>query len=127
MAQMGMAESVGGLISTAVGTSSKYGTSEMKVPEYTPVSVGTAQENALNANLTNWGKITSVTKAANKLSSEELLASMERISPGITATMNQATGTMQSWMRGELPKDVQQAIVNAGASSAVEGGFAGSS
>lgn len=124
---MGLFGSLGGVNSALAGTASKYGTSEMEVPEYKPVSVAQAQSNALGANLANWNDITTITKAANKLGGDELIAGMERISPGITQTMGQSTKVMQSWLKGELPQDVQDSIINAGAASGVEGGFAGSS
>ena len=47
------------------------------------------------------------TRAAQKATAARL-AEIERVMPGATAQRKQASDVISSWMRGELPKDVQE-------------------
>lgn len=49
----------------------------------------------------------SFTKSAQKATAARL-AEIERVMPGATAQRKQASDVISSWMRGELPKDVQE-------------------
>lgn len=49
----------------------------------------------------------SYTEAANKATAARL-AEIERVMPGATAQRQQASDITAAWMRGEIPKDVQQ-------------------
>ena len=62
----------------------------------------------------------------NTFNRAELDRLLEASIPGYAAGQKQRTGTAMSLMRGELPPDVEAAVMRSGAGRALEGGFGGS-
>lgn len=97
-----------------------YGTK----PVYT--SPETAAAEALAANLANLPKAEELGGKVNVFNQEQIMAMLRRAIPNYDAIVGKQSELIQSGLRGEVPKDVQDQLTLRTASKAISGGYAGS-
>lgn len=94
----------GGLI-TAIGGSMKK---KPKLPKLTPIDVAAEGKKAVAGNIENFGLISQLADLANQQMQEQGLSNIDALLGA--GTREQITGTIQTGLRGELPKDVSDLI-----------------
>ena len=105
------------------GGSDYYG-SKPKVPEFPGLQeIGAS---AISANQANLPAAQSLAASTNTFNLQQLKAMLEGFSPGIGAANEQVGKLIQSQLKGEIPKDVQNVLQNSSAARAIGGGYGGS-
>ena len=112
----------GALIKTALGGYGK----KPKVPEYKPVDPGAIQSQTIDQNLAALTQSKGLIGQTNQFNIEQLQKMLEQAMPGYGGMVKDASSLIQSQMRGEIPQDVQDAVQNSSAASAIGGGYGGS-
>jgi hypothetical protein len=105
------------------GGSDYYG-SKPKVPEFP--SLGDIGADAMAANQANLPGAQKLASETNLFNLQQLKSMLEGFSPGMGATNEKVGQLIQSQLRGEIPKDVQDAIQNSAAARSIGGGYGGS-
>src|SRR5688500_8844710 len=83
-----------------------------EVPEFTPIDLGDVLKDTTGANLANFSDIRDLTNMVNRLNVNQDIKTLERLFPGARDIIGQASATIQSQMRGEIPEDVQRQLTN---------------
>jgi hypothetical protein len=109
-----MAETtIGALAGWALGAHGK----KPKVPTLQEINVDAVQGDAVKGNISNFADIAKLATQVNTFNQEQLTALLDRALPG---AREQIGKNISSQLRGEVPADVSNAIIRAGA-----GRFAG--
>lgn len=90
------------------------------------VDPNTVYGQAFDAGLGNFDKAANLARQNNQFSTEELNKMLEQSIPGYNLMQKQAADTTNSFLKGELPPDVQAAILRSSAAKALSGGYGGS-
>jgi hypothetical protein len=112
----------GSLIKGALGG---YG-DKPKVPVYNPVDPTAEALAAIEGNQANLPAAQKLAASTNAFNLAQLQQMLRTIMPGYDNIQGKQSEIVQSMMRGEIPQDVQSAIVNQAASKAIGGGYGGS-
>jgi hypothetical protein len=96
-----------------------------KIPEI-HIDPTKVQAQAISGNIANAPAAFDLASMANRFSADELNKSLERMLPGYSALRDKGTETISSFMRGEIPQDVQDRIERKAAESGVASGTSGS-
>ena len=112
---------LGSLIKGALGGYGK----KPDVPEYVPVDPAAEQAAAISGNLAALPSAQRLASQTNAFNLEQLQKMLKSAIPGYEQIQGQQSAVVQSMLRGELPKEVQNAIQNAAAARAIGGGFGG--
>ena len=96
------------------------------VPDYVPVDAGAEQINTIQQNFAALNESKGLIGQTNQFNIEQLQKMLEQAMPGYGGMVKDASSLIQSQLRGEIPKDVQDAIQNSSAASAIGGGYGGS-
>jgi hypothetical protein len=112
----------GALIKGALGG---YG-SKPKVPVYDAVDPTAEQLGAIAGNQAALPGAQKLAEQTNAFNIGQLQKALETIIPGYSSIKGKQSDIVQSMLRGELPRDVQDAVQQAAASRAVGGGYGGS-
>lgn len=91
------------------------------VPELEKLDLSEEQLKAIQANL---AAAPEARKLAD-LTAEEIDTLLKRTTPNLEAIRGTATGNIESYLKGEVPKDVQEFIRRTNAATALEGGYGG--
>lgn len=110
---------LGSLIGLGLGA---FG-SKPNVPQLTPIDPNAIQAQTVAGNIANFGDISKLATSVNQFNQQQLNALIDQALPG---ARQQIAGNISSQLRGEVPADVQSAILRGTANRAVAGGFAGS-
>jgi hypothetical protein len=97
-------------IDAAGGGDKVFGT-KPKTADYVPTDLGAEAKKATQSNLAN---------------SEDIKALLEKLLPGYGEMVSQGSKNTLSLLRGEIPKDVQDAVQRSAAYKSFRGGTAGS-
>lgn len=95
-----------------------------EVPDFVPIDVTEEQKKAVLGNLANLPDIAQLGSATNKENAAQYLALLESL--GLKGLYDQNTSNLESMARGELPKDVEEAIARRSAEAGVASGTSGS-
>ena len=112
---------LGSLLKQAVGGYAK----KPDVPEFVPVDAAAQQLEAISGNLAALPSAQRLASQTNAFNLEQLQKMLKSAIPGYEQIQGQQSAVVQSMLRGELPKDVQNAIQNAAAARAIGGGYGG--
>jgi len=110
---------IGGLAGWALGAYGK----KPKVPNLKEISPDATQKATVAGNTTNFADIAKLATQVNTFNQDQLDALIDRVLPGARTQIQETLG---SQLRGEIPKDVQNAIYRSTAERGVSGGFGGS-
>jgi hypothetical protein len=113
---------LGSLIKGALGGYGKKPT----VPTYNAVDPAAEQAAAISGNQQNLAAAQKLASSTNAFNTAQLQKMLESTVPGYNKIQGQQSGLIQSMLSGQIPKDVQDAITNQAAASAVGGGYGGS-
>jgi hypothetical protein len=113
---------LGSLIKGALGGYGKKPT----VPVYNEVDPTAEQAAAISGNQQNLAAAQKLASSTNAFNTAQLQKMLESTVPGYNKIQGQQSGLIQSMLSGQIPKDVQDAITNQAAASAVGGGYGGS-
>jgi hypothetical protein len=91
------------------------------VPDYPDIMQ--SQVNATMANIGNFGNASALASSTNRFNQDQILQMLREAVPGYDTMTGQASKDINSQLRGEVPKDVQEFITNTAASRALAGGF----
>ena len=97
-----------------------------RVPTLPTLDLGTEAGKAITANKANLPAAEGLVSQANKFSMDEITKMLESVIPGYSNMVADATGNIQSELKGQIPKDVSGAIQDSAAAKALGGGYAGS-
>lgn len=97
-----------------------------EAPEYDPVMLNEVLTETTRANIQNLPRIERLANRLNDFNVAQDLSTLEELFPGARAIMEQASSNIQSQLRGELPKDVEEQIRRYGAEAGVGSGTSGS-
>ena len=95
-----------------------------KKPDYKSAELSAAE--ATNANLANLPKAQELGSKVDTYNQEEMLRLLRKTIPGIDNILKEGSNVLESGLRGEVPKSVQDQLALRSASRALTGGFAGS-
>lgn len=95
-----------------------------KKPDYK--SPGLSAAEATEANLANLPKAQELASKVDTYNQEEMLRLLRKTIPGIDNILKEGSNALESGLRGEVPKSVQDQLQTRSASRAIEGGYAGS-
>ncbi len=101
-----------------------FGADKPVAPEFRPVNYTDEQLKAAQGNLANLGKITQLGSETNLALAKQHLAMLD--AQGLGDIYRQGTANLESQLRGELPKDVEDYIARKAAESGVTSGTSGS-
>lgn len=93
----------GALIGGAIGAFGK----KPVVPDLKPISPDATQKATVAGNAANFADIAKLATSVNSFNQDQLNALIDRVLPG---AREQIQSTLSSQLRGEIPKDVQNAI-----------------
>lgn len=113
----------GEIIAAAAGAGGK----KPVVPNAPHINIDEELRNNVTANQSLLPGLRQLTLDADQLSTDALLARMEKLMPGYAKLRNQVTGAISSQLSGQLPKDVSDYIQRYTSERAVAGGFGDSS
>ena len=102
-----------------------YG-SKVKVPKFEEIDYDAVIEKAFKSIQDQLPKAQRVVKSIAKADADTTLEVLEKFAPGSRDAIKQQVNVLQAGLRGELPAEVQDQIINRGAAQAQFGGFAGS-
>lgn len=106
---------IGGLIS-----------SPPNVPKWNTVSPTKSQTEAINADISSLPSLQNLGASVNQFNLEQTQKMLQQIIPGYNQIVGDVSGNIQSFLKGEVPKDVQDQIQNNAAARSVAGGYGGS-
>lgn len=112
---------LGSLIKGALGGYGK----KPKVPEYVPVDPAAEQAAAISGNLAALPSAQRLASQTNAFNLEQLQKMLKASIPGYENIQGQQSAVIQAMLRGELPREVQNALQNTAAARAIGGGFGG--
>lgn len=101
-------------------------TSAPEVPKFKPVVPGAEAAKATAANIANFQEISKVASATNQFNQDQVNQMMASAIPGYESMKSGIGSNINSWLKGEIPADVQGQIGRNAAYSSLSGGFAGS-
>lgn len=84
------------------------------------------QRETVRGNIANFGDISTLASQYNQFSADQLAATLERMMPGYGALQKQGTETISSYLRGEVPKDVERMLNQRAAERGIALGTSGS-
>lgn len=97
-----------------------------KVPEFQKINAQAEQSKATQGNIANFGAASQLGSAVNAFNQDQLLGMLRKAIPDYDNMMSQGGNLIQSYMRGEVPRDVQNQISRNASERAVSGGYGGS-
>lgn len=97
-----------------------------KVPEFTPVDTKQEQANAINANLQNLSSAQELASKTNAFNYDQMTGMLKKFIPNYDQLLSQTGSNIESMLKGEIPKDVQDQIMRNVAQRGIAGGFSGS-
>lgn len=97
-----------------------------EAPEYDPVLLNDVLRDTTRANLNNLPRIERLASRLNDFNVAQDMESLEELFPGARAIIEQASGNIQSQLRGELPADVENQVRQFAAEANVGSGVGGS-
>lgn len=109
-----------GVLGSLFGSGSKP-----NLPPYLAVDTTQEQANAISGNARNLPAAQQLASQVNTFNYDQLQAMLGKSIPGFSQIQQQTSDIISSQLKGEIPKDVQDAIQNNAASKAVAGGYAG--
>jgi hypothetical protein len=98
-----------------------------KVPQFKKVDFGKETAAMTAENQANLPAVAAFAEDFNKLSSDQLLAALERMMPGYSSIRDKGTAQIKSLMAGEVPKDVESLLERRAAERGVTLGYGGGS
>lgn len=114
-------------IQSFIGGAAGWGGTKPVIPEAIKVSPNTMNAEQLANVATLMPRIKDLAAQYGKFETNQLLKSWEKMLPGFSGMTGQATGLASSYMKGEIPSDVVNAIKDATAAASRSTGTAGSS
>ena len=96
------------------------------VPDFNPIWAKTAQTNAINNNIEQTPKLKEWAADINTFNQQQMEQMLKNAIPGYEGMKSQASDVLNSWLKGEIPKDVQDQVQNSAAARALGGGYGGS-
>lgn len=84
------------------------------------------QGETISGNIANSGKAFELADIANTFSSDQILKMLEKMLPGYSGLRDKGTETIASFLRGEIPKDVERLLEQRAAEKGVTLGTSGS-
>ena len=99
--------------------------SKPKVPDLAKLNLGTEAEKAAKANLRNLPIDEALVSSTNRFTRDQITQMLESAIPGFSDIQGTASSNIESMLKGELPKDVSDAISRSTAASALVGGYGG--
>lgn len=97
-----------------------------KVPQFRPINVDKEQAKAAAGNLKNLSDIQGLAGKVNVFNQDELNKMIESAAPGYKEMLAKVRDTSNTFLSGEIPKDVQEQIARSAAYRSLTGGYAGS-
>lgn len=102
------------------------GDARIKIPGWKPLDTVAEQAASISGNLENFGLASELTSKANVFNVDQIMMMLRKAIPNFDAIVGKQSELLQSGLRGEVPKDVQDQLTLRSASKAVSGGYAGS-
>lgn len=102
------------------------GDTRPKVPKFTPIDYTGEQSQAILGNLKNLDNLSELGSKTTEQLMSQLLASMEKFSPGLLDLITKNTANLKRGMAGEVPLDVENMLKRKGAEMGVSTGTIGS-
>lgn len=99
--------------------------SRIQVPTYNKLDMGTEQTAALANNAKNLSASESLVGAANDFTRGQIDKNLNLAIPDYSAIRSQTSKNILSESKGEIPKDVQDAVLNSAAGKALSAGGGG--
>jgi len=96
------------------------------VPQLKPIDLGKEQGVAVQNNLNVLPEAEKLTEQSNLFSAEQVDKMLRRFTPDLDSITGQISSNLDSWLKGEVPEDVQRELMTSSAGRALEGGYAGS-
>ncbi len=97
-----------------------------EVPEFAPINAQAEQNRAIGGNVAAFAGASRLGGMVNTFNQGQLLTMLRAAIPGYDDIMNKGSGLVQSYLRGEVPKDVQDQIGRNAAERSLSGGYGGS-
>lgn len=97
-----------------------------KVPKFERIDFEQEQADAIAQNTAALPGLSALADQTNRISTDQLNAALERMLPGYGAMRNKVTENIGSYLRGEIPIDVQRGIERRAAEKGISTGTAGS-
>lgn len=101
------------LIDDILGDPSGYAGTRVEGVPYVPTSLDVSLADVIAANTGNFGGIAEMIRSANRETTANDMRRLEAMIPGGSQTLAQGGKAAYSMMRGEIPQDVQDAIMSA--------------
>lgn len=97
-----------------------------RVPKFERIDFEQEQADAIAQNTAALPGLSALADQTNRISTDQLNAALERMLPGYGSMRNKVTENISSYLRGEIPKDVQQGIQRRAAEKGITTGTSGS-
>jgi len=109
-----------------MGFLSKIFGSKVKVPEFKEIDPDAEIQKAFDSIQEQLPEAQRITKDIGEADADTALAVLERIAPGTQQVIQQQVSNLQAGLRGELPADVRNLIIDRSAIQSQFGGYSGS-
>lgn len=97
-----------------------------EVPDFKGVNAARESSKAIATNVANFGDISKLAGNVNAFNQSQLDAMMEHALPGYKSMVGDITSNISGFLKGEVPRDVSEAIGRNGAWQSMSGGYGGS-
>lgn len=96
------------------------------VPKLTGIQVQDEQSKAIQGNINQLPKLETLATGVNQFNLEQLQKMLDQAIPGFDKLTSGISSNIESLMKGEIPKDVSDAIERSDAVKSLAGGYSGS-
>ncbi len=96
-----------------------------EVPKFNKIDAGAEQSKAISNNLKNLPGAENLASQTSTFNQEQIQKMLEAAIPNYQALVSGVSGNIESMVRGDIPKDVQNMLQMKGAGQALAGGYTG--